>query len=289
MNPFELALSGCGSPLAEETFENYAKAGIKGYEISLPEDLYSTIPWNDVYNWAKSTGVELWSFHSPFSPFEIADITAFDSLLRKRAIDFHSEYIKKAARIGIKNIIMHPSGEPYPDSERADRINYAKESLSILADIAESAGAVIAVENLPRTCIGRDSSEILEITNADDRLRICFDTNHLLSEPIKDFIKKAGSKIITTHFSDYDFKNERHWLPGEGLIDWKELVEELKSVGYTGPVLYEVSLKAPATINRSRNLTYDDFVKNYNSLINNETPSVIGTPILKMCKYWKEI
>ena len=58
----------------------------------------------------------------------------------------------------------------------------------------------------------------MELISADDRLRVCFDTNHLLKESIIDFIYNVGDKIITTHVSDYARENERHWLPGEGVI-----------------------------------------------------------------------
>ena len=41
--------------------------------------------------------------------------------------------------------------------------------------------------------------------------------------------------------SDYDRKNERHWLPGEGVIDWTELLSALVESGYEGPFIYEAS------------------------------------------------
>jgi sugar phosphate isomerase/epimerase len=39
--------------------------------------------------------------------------------------------------------------------------------------------------------------------------------------------------------SDYDFLDEKHYFPGNGLIDWKEVVELLEEAGYEGPFLYE--------------------------------------------------
>ena len=41
--------------------------------------------------------------------------------------------------------------------------------------------------------------------------------------------------------SYYDRKNERHWLPGEGVIDWTELLSALVESGYEGPFIYEAS------------------------------------------------
>ena len=71
----------------------------------------------------------------------------------------------------------------------------AKSKLKILAQKAEELGMILAVEDLPRTCLGRNSDEMLELLSADSRLRVCFDTNHLLGEPITDFIKKVNELI----------------------------------------------------------------------------------------------
>ena len=107
----------------------------------------------------------------------------------------------------------------------------AKRTLAALADFAAQFNAVIAVENLPRTCLGRDSKDILELLSAHDALRVCYDTNHLLGEDAVRFIEAVGDKIITTHVSDYDFLNERHWLPGEGKVNWQEILPAAENGG----------------------------------------------------------
>ena len=124
--------------------------------------------------------------------------------------------------------------------------------------------------------MGNCSKEILELISAHENLRVCFDTNHLLSEDICDFIRNVGDKIVTTHISDYDYINERHWLPGEGSIDWKSVVSAFEEVGYDGYWLYEMELETPWSIERERNLTYSDFKYNYSSLMKKETPKKFG-------------
>lgn len=188
------------------------------------------------------------------------------------------ELIKRGSNIGIDKYIVHPSGEPVRDSERQDRLDSATDFLNSLADEANKCGAVIAVEDLPRTCIGRNSEEINYILSANDKLRVCFDTNHLLGEKITDFIKNVGNKIISTHISDYDFVNERHWLPGEGDINWSEVYNALKEIGYKGIWLYELDLKPPKSIIR-RDMTYSDLYNNATKIFNNEKPTPIGKRI----------
>ena len=280
MKKFELGVSSCGvQDLTEKDFESYANAGISAMELSLGYDRYDSIKWKEVYDRAKRYNIELWSFHQPFMPFEVLDLASLDENVRKHTVKYLSELMKKAADIGISVNIVHPSAEPNKENERGEKIKRAQESLAYLADAAEKCGSVIAVENLPRTCLGRDSKDIRELLSADDRLRACFDTNHLLKQPIKDFILDIGEKIITTHVSDFDFVDEKHWLPGEGKIDWNELIAALNDVKYTGPFMYELSLAPPRTIKR-RMLTHADFKENYNSLMKGEKPKIIGTPLV---------
>jgi sugar phosphate isomerase/epimerase len=151
--------------------------------------------------------------------------------------------------------VVHASGEPIADPERRDRMECAKRSLKRLAEAAAECGATIAVENLPRTCLGRDSAEVAELISAHPLLRVCFDTNHLLTESHADFLKALGPKIVTTHISDYDFVDERHLLPGEGKIDWKKFISDLVASGAPTGWIYEVPPKNTKNIERVRELT----------------------------------
>lgn len=261
---FETGLSTCGKPFGETLFADYAAAGIKYMEISYSKEKCDVFDFALAKKYAEAYGVELWSFHLPFMPFFEIDISS--SLLAKKTVSYLSEMIKKGSQIGIGKFIIHPSGEPIAPFDRTRRMNTAQESLYRLNETAKEGGAVLCVEDLPRTCLGRDSADILELLSVSSDLRVCFDTNHLLKESIPDFIRAVGDKIVTLHVSDYDFRDEKHWLPGEGDIDWQELIAELKAVGYTGPWLYEFGYKAPASMPRPRALTAADFTANRNRL-----------------------
>lgn len=279
----KIGLSTCGGKLSNEKFlENCAKSGIDCIEVTLGHEACVDWDYKKTKALADSFGVELWSYHLPFSPFSTNDISSTNETKRKNTVMMQKSLIGKAAEAGIKHFVIHPSAEPIEPFDRRDRLMCSKQSLSELADEAEKYGGIICVEDLPRTCLGRNSYEIRELIKDDDRLRVCFDTNHLLGEYIPEFIRNVGDKIVTLHVSDYDFWNERHWLPGEGDIDWKELYSELTKTGYDGPWLYEVSWGAPWSIKRDRNLTCEDFVKNANEIFRGEIPTPVGTPIEKM-------
>ena len=264
------------SDYSEAHFEALRAAGTDAVEISGAATNYPIIRWPNVIEYAKNTGIELWSFHLPFSPFCMNDISSPDAYVRKTTIEYHKVMIDRAAGLaGIKNMVIHPSGEPIAEEDRAEHMKYAKESLVILSDFCDQYGARILVENLPRTCLGRSVEDIKDLLSTDERLRCVFDTNHLLGgrDPI-EFVHEIGDKIVSLHVSDYDGMDEKHWLPGEGIVDWVALMDALDDIGYAGPFMYELGYDMPEPckrphafdIERPRLLTPYDFVRNHKEL-----------------------
>ncbi len=258
----KVGLSTNGIEHDERLFEGLSRAGIFDVEISRSyQDETENIDYKKLKELSEAFGINLWSFHLPFAHDVSLCIESLNKEVRDFSLRFLSEHIKRAAGIGIDKIVIHGSSEPIKDGERAEKLKLSKDSLYYLADVAFKHGAVVAVENLPRTCLGNDSYELAEMIAVHDNLKVCFDVNHLLKEDHEAFVKNLGNKIITTHISDYDFVDERHWLPGEGDIDWNCLYSLLKSIDYGGVFLYEV----PFTINtlvRERPLVFDDYLKN---------------------------
>lgn len=275
---YKLGLSSCGFELNEANFKALNENKIDYIEVSMAYDKYADIDYKNIKELAEKYNVGLWSYHLPFLPFSEVNIASLESFVRENTIKYFTELILKASNIGIDKFVIHPSGEPIPNSERQEHIKFAKQSLNELSEIAAKCGAVIAVEDLPRTCLGKNSDEILDLISANNKLRVCFDTNHLLGEDNINFMKKVAEKIVTVHISDYDFLNERHWLPGEGKLNWNEMYNTFKEIGYNGAWMYEVRLESPKSIIRDRNLEFADFYNNANEIFLNKTPTAVGTP-----------
>lgn len=273
MDGLRVGKSTCGAELNEELFRAYKHAGITYMELDNGRQRNNDVNYGQIYDWAKQYEVKLWSYHLPFEPR--ANICTSKRECRTATLELFTDIIKKASDIGIDKFVIHPSSEPIEECERGEQIACAKENLALLVDVANSCGAVLAVENMARTCLGRNSEELLDIVNVHPALRVCFDTNHLIGEDMQSFIRKVGDKIITIHVSDRDSINERHWLPGEGDLDWQVIYTTLKEVGYRGPWLYEIGLLPPQTIER-RPLELCDFVNNANEIFAGGIPTPIG-------------
>lgn len=272
---YRVALSTCNKEINEALFAACRAAGIEVMEITGDLREYDCPA---LVAWAEKYGVELWTYHIPFAPFDRIDPSFPDEDKRRACVAEQAALIRMAAEMGIKRYVIHASGEPIPEEERPARMAQAKKSLKELVQVAAACGGVLCVEDLPRTCLGRNSGDMLELLSADDRLRSCLDTNHLLAEDLPDYIRRVGDKIVTIHVSDYDFINERHWLPGEGRLDWQTVLAALKDVGYAGPWLYEIAFECPKTIHRDRALTCEDFARNAREIFENKPLTTIHTP-----------
>ena len=151
--------------------------------------------------------------------------------------------------------IIHGSYEPVAPEDRGAQIAALKRSLSEMLKITRT---TIAVEILPRTCLLNTAAEANEIIDSmgSEQIRICVDVNHFLQEKSEEGILKLGSRIVTTHISDHDYENERHWMPGEGKIDWMAAIAAFEKIGYNGVFNYEVGASLP------------DIKENYEGLFN---------------------
>lgn len=268
---YKIGLSCLSFDLTEDTFQKLAQNDIGALEINVPLAQHNSLELRQLAELSRRYHVELWSYHLPYMPFREVDISSADPELRAKTVALFTRLIEKAADVGMDKFVVHPSGEPVADNERSDRLQYAMESLDTLAEAAAKHGAVIAVEDLPRTCLGNTAEEIGRLLSANDKLRVCFDSNHLLKGSNLDFIEAFADKIVTVHISDYDFTNEKHWLPGEGKVDWQSVYQALQQAGYRGVWLYEIPLQAPKTLARSRNLTFADFAQNAHAIFANKS------------------
>lgn len=243
--PFGSSLS-FSRKIDREVLRNMNAVGITAAELSFGFNYYmNTIDfaknWEEYAVMAKDEGVELWSVHLPFS--EVLDISNPYKALRDITLYTNRTLIEAAGKAGIKVAVLHPSSEPIDSDMRQEHLELSKEAIILLREQCDKVGMKLAVENLPRTCLCNRSQEMIELLK-DTGAGVVFDTNHSLSEANTDFLSaviESGLPIHSLHISDYDFVDERHRLPGDGINDWNALFAILEKAQYSGPLMYEVS------------------------------------------------
>ena len=241
-----LALSVGPGEMEPAALSAMSAAGIRQAELASGDiaPFFETLDFPhraaDTVKLARAHGVEISSLHLPFAPFEEIDPASFDPAVREYTVRIQTVLLRACGEAGIPLAVIHPSGEPYPENERAARMEAALETIGRLCDTAKENGVALCLENLPRSCLCRTSDEMLAFLRQITDLKVVFDTNHSLTEDNVHYIRAVGEKIVTLHVSDYDFINERHLLPFEGKNDWPAILAALEEVGYQGRFLYEL-------------------------------------------------
>lgn len=164
----------------------------------------------------------------PFSDY--FDPSALDKTEGDKALEDFKRLIKNASKSDIKCVVIHPSAEITTAENRGIRMENAKVRLSKLADYAVLFGIEVAVETLPRMCLGNCTAEIEELISLNSKLKVCFDVNHIKLGTQKEFAETIADRIVTLHVSDYIITDD-HLLPFEGKIDWKKLITALMMFG----------------------------------------------------------
>lgn len=223
--------------------EALIKAGIDTVDI----DLVST--WKEPYETQQSElekleqrierlaglGIGFNAVHVSFG--ELWCLCSDDEEKRVTALKRTLDVCRRVSKYGVKIAVVHTNGRDFPlNKDRAAGIAQLRKSLT---ELSASSPLTIAVENLPRNCLGNTSGELLSIIDGID-VKIACDVNHFLQEKPQDAVRKFGGKIITTHISDYDGTDERHWMPGEGIIEWQKVIAAFEDIGYSGAFNYEV-------------------------------------------------
>ncbi|UUZ85264.1 sugar phosphate isomerase/epimerase [Paenibacillus sp. P26] len=214
--------------------------------MDLPHDPETRAYCDRTVHAIRESGIDIWSVHIPYrTPW---DISVLDPGEREAVLERVSGILAMAEEWEVRHAVLHPSYEPVATEERERRLALCADSLLCLAPEAESRGVRLAVECLPRTCLGNSAEEIEALVSVHPDLGVCCDVNHLFKESPEAFIRRLGSRIITTHISDHDGSDEKHWMPGEGVLRWREIIGAFAETGYTGPFLYEVRSPDPKRI-----------------------------------------
>lgn len=202
----------------------------------------------------QDAGLTVWSVHVPGG--RTIDLSHPDHA--DAGIELVSRQMEVCARMGVDKVVVHPSFEPIEDADRPARLARCAESMKKLSrpDVR------LAIENLPRTCLCNEAGEMRELlASVRGYAYACVDVNHAHRNNIVDMLSAAGDQLITLHISDDDSRDEKHWYPGEGVLNWNDILGTLEQMGYEGTFLYELEEKYADPMKIRRN--FDKLVEAY--------------------------
>lgn len=202
-----------------------------------------------IYKWknlAAQLGLEYETVHLPF--YTMNGLNANDLWEDTPAGEEYFNYILKhiegCGKAEIPIGIMHVSS----CSEGPQISKIGAERFKRICDHAEKYNVKLAFENLE---LASHLYKVME--DIGDFHGFCWDCGHnLCYTPETDMSEKFGNKLICTHIHDnfgitqpgnIHYHDDLHLLPFDGKLDWEWYGKRIKSIGYTGPLTLELSLK----------------------------------------------
>ncbi len=236
--------------MADMGFEYIELEGM-GYEnldqlISIKGDLKKAIEDN---------GISL----SNFAPL-IPEVFSMDKPIQKKALDYFIKGMEVADYLGSPRIWIDSYAPPVIIKEGktfSEEISYGNTMLiKIPKDFSWDRfwdHFVASVDIMNRQAKKANLEFLIEprvhevTPNSDSLLRL-FDQvhsenlgaildvahQHAQKEPIPLAIEKLGKRIRYVHVADNDGRDNRHFVPGDGNVDWDEVFETLIKIGYQG-------------------------------------------------------
>ena len=211
------------------------KAGFDATCIWWEDEEGPSIEKHEMPKMVVDSGLIIDNIHAPFCASN--DLWSESSQAREEIIKKHMMWIEDCAKHRIPIMVMHlTEGEVTPAPNK-----YGVESMLSLVKVAEDLGVKIAVENTRR----EDNVPFVLSQIPSAHLGFCFDSSHAnLGQGVDALLlKEYGDRLITTHLSDNDGMVDRHWIPGNGCIDWPKLGELFPSRSYRGSLTLEVCPK----------------------------------------------
>ena len=176
----------------------------------------------------------------------------FNKEVRKATLKELFKNIDLTADLGARVMTLHPALEPY-GFELEERVNLEIKAYQELADYALQKDIEIGLENEAQTCFWFPDRackfKLLEqAVKTVDRPNFGFtlDFGHanMSGEDYIAAIKKLNKKILHLHAHDNLGKSENnitkfnrpdpHLAPGQGTVDWKNIVKALQKISYQG-------------------------------------------------------
>jgi D-psicose/D-tagatose/L-ribulose 3-epimerase len=223
----------------EETVARLATSGYDGIEINGTPELYDAA---DVRSCLERHGIVLWGAVT-LMEHGGRDMVHPDPYVRVGTQRYLEETIQLIADLGGQVLCCVPStiGKTQPLALPSTEWKWCVDGLRAAGEYAGERGVRIALEPISRFetyLLNRADQALAMVADVDlPNVGVCLDTFHMNMEeeaPL-EAIRSIGSKMFDFHVAD---SNRRP--PGQGAIDWPEILDALDEIGYEGHLTAEV-------------------------------------------------
>ena len=184
----------------------------------------------------RDSGLYLENIHVPYIHCNL--LWSHSENERKGMLDSYYGWIEDCANYHIPTMVMHVT-----DGDKFLRPTLdGLKCMDALVCRAEEYGVRIAVENTKNDHV---LNHVLKEIPSHS-LGLCYDSSHsrVCSQNQTALLELYKDRLFAVHLSDNDGLEDRHWLPGTGVIDWDAVLSAFP-VSYGGCISLEVFTQNP--------------------------------------------
>ena len=207
--------------------------------------LYSPADLDRIAAWLDECGLRLGHVHA--SEGDRSDWMADDDARRRAGVALLDNRMAMAERLGGDVVIVHMRRVgPTDPAERDAYFSAVWTSLDELREPARSHGVRLAVENGPENF--DDVQQVLP-RYEDTYVGLCYDTGHgnMIPDGL-DRLEALRGRLLSVHVQDNNGRDDVHWLPFAGTVDWDRFARIVADSGYHGVLNVESILHPPGSI-----------------------------------------
>lgn len=190
--------------------------------------------------------------HGPFWGFSIATM---DPDVRAVVMKRMMQGLDVCAELGATQMVIHSpyttwdyNNLDYNPGGREAVVERVHATLGPAVKRAEDMGCVLVIENIEDI----DTRIRVDLARSfgSPAVRVSIDTGHANyahgstgGPPVDYYVHAAGDMLHHVHLQDTDGHADRHWNPGEGNIQWREVFRALGRIGSDPRLILEVRNK----------------------------------------------
>ncbi|MDF2811093.1 MAG: sugar phosphate isomerase [Microvirga sp.] len=187
--------------------------------------------------------------HGPFWGFKI---DSHDPLVRAVVTKRFLQGMDVCEALGATQMVIHSpfttwdynnlDNNPGSLADLTDRVH---ETLKDVVKRAEDIGCELVIENIE----DKDPHARVRLAKSfnSPAVRVSLDTGHAHyahgstgAPPVDYYIESAGDLLAHVHIQDADGFADRHWLPGEGTVNWRAVFRALSKLNSKPRLIIEV-------------------------------------------------
>ena len=185
-------------------------------------------------------------------PFLSLDMLGYDPKIRAVVVERYRQALHLAAELNASHMVIHSPfiffGSPFlphsPSAGQQEQIAQIQATLEEIVPLAEQARCALMIENIQDTNPGPLMAVVRSFNS--DYVRMSLDTGHAFithrigGPPPDQWVREAGALLGHLHLQDSDGHLDRHWLPGDGSLNWFALFEALGGLEQQPRLILEV-------------------------------------------------